>query len=207
MKSYQRAKYFEGTSKLEDIRDPVASKKYDGAHFVVLVGQDGSTRWISRRESVKGHYPDRTDKIPHLSSTKLPKFAGGIYPVELIHTGHDAQAEESHPAISGILNSLTPRALETQRLTGPVRAVLLDVKSPEFNTYGEKMEHLKQVENAFGDPSLLFTPELKIGLDNVKKLIEETKGKGQEGVIVTSMTRPESENPRAKIKHMNTYNL
>lgn len=204
---YQRAKYKEGVP-LENLKDPAGSKKWDGAHFFMQLGETGSPSYISRRESVKGGFPDRTEKLPHLVKS-LPQFAGNIYSVELIHTGHNTgqDAIESHPAVSGILNSLAPKAIETQKLTGPVRAVLLDVKSPSFETYGQKIEHLKTVEQAFGDSHLLFVPEIKIGLDNINKLVEDTKVRGEEGVIVTSMTAPESENYRIKLKHINTYNL
>lgn len=204
---YQRAKYKEGVP-LETIKDPVGSKKFDGAHFFLEFKEDGSPRYISRRESVKGGFPDRTEKLPHLVKS-LPQFAGNVYSVELIHTGHNTgqDAIESHPAVSGILNSLASKAIETQKLIGPVRAVLLDVKSPNLQTYGEKIEHLKTVEQAFGDSNLLFVPEIKIGLDNVKKLVEDTKVRGEEGIIATSLTTPESDNYRVKIKHINTYNL
>ena len=208
MSEYERAKYKDKVS-LEEIENPVGSKKWDGSHFVLFIQPNGSTKWISRRESVKGGYPDRTEKLPHLSDIKLPQYAGNVYSLELIHTGHNTGPDsiESHPAVSGILNSLAPKAIETQKVTGPIRAVLLDVKRPTLNTYGEKIEHLKEIERAFGNSSLLFAPDIKIGLDEISKLIKSTKERGEEGVIVTSLTTPESDNYRVKIKFINTYNL
>ncbi len=205
---YERAKYKEGVS-FDNLPDPIGSVKYDGAHYFMAIDQEGSPRFISRRPSVKGHFPDRTEKLPHLASTKFPALAGNVYAVELIHTGHSTgpDAMESHPAVSGILNSLTPRALETQRNTGPIRAILLDVKHPSLPTYKDKIEHLKQVEHAFGNTNLLRVPEFKIGLDQIQKLVQETKSQGREGVIITSLSKPENENFRIKVKHLQHYNL
>lgn len=207
MSTYVRAKYKEQPF-FENIKDPIASVKKDGSHFVLSFDSEGNPSYFSRRESVKGNFPNRTSKLPQLVK-KLPQFANHIYSVELIHCGHNIgeDAFESHPACSGILNSLTPKALETQKLTGPIRAVLLDVKYPILNTYDEKIEHLKVVERAFGDSNLLYVPKFKIGLNSIKELIDTTKRQGREGIIVTSLTTPESENYRVKIKHINTYNL
>lgn len=206
MSTYKRAKYKENVPWV-DIPDPVATKKYDGSHFVLEVGPLGDPHFISRRESVKGHYPERTDKLPHLTSTPVPQLSGNVYSVELIHSGHSKDAKESHASCSGILNSLPPKAIETQARTGPIRAVLLDVVSPVFPTYQAKMEHLQEVQRAFNKPDLIFTPSVKIGKAEVQKEIERTKREGEEGVIVTSLTKPESENYRVKVKHKDTYNL
>lgn len=187
--------------------DPIGSKKYDGAHFFMVVGKDGSTRFFSRRESVKGGFPERTSQLPHLTEKKLPEFKQQVYAVELIHTGHDKNSIESHPAVSGILNSLKDRSIETQKKTGPVRAVLLDVIRPKLNTYAEKIEHMKGVEKAFGNSDILFTPEYTEGADSIRKLLSSTKKSGEEGIIVTSKSKPETNNPRFKVKHFNTYNL
>lgn len=124
-----------------------------------------------------------------------------------MHTGHTKEAPESHPTVSGILNSLPLRAVDVQRLNGPVRAVLLDVIKPVLKTYKEKLDLLKKVEIDAKIPDLLFVPEFHIGKPAIDKLIEKTKSEGREGVIVASLTAPESSNPRLKIKHYKTYNL
>jgi len=205
---FQRAKYVEPRKLLwQDIPNPAATIKYDGGHYYLSVQSDGSLKYYSRRESVKGGFPERSAQIPHLSNVKLPQYAGHVYSVELIHTGKDKNNKESHPAVSGILNSLLPRSIETQLNTGPVRAVLLDVINPPLPTYKEKIAHLKEVEKAFGKPALMFVPEIATTKPEIIKLIERTKAEGREGIIVTSLTKPESINPRIKIKHFDTYNL
>ena len=203
---YERHKYKEGMG-FEDFDEPVGTIKYDGAHFFLRINKDGSPSYISRRQSVKGHYPDRTAQLPHLSDFSLPKRAGNVYSVELIHTGHDRDAKESHNIVSGILNSLPPRAISSQMVNGPVRAVLLDVIHPKITTYRDKMDHLQKLQQDIKKPDLIFTPELKIGKAEILKLIKETKKKNQEGVIVTSLTAEDAKNPRWKIKHFRTYNL
>lgn len=203
---YSRAKYRDDKS-WESIKDPVSSKKYDGAHFYMEVGQDGYPRFISRRESVKGGFPDRTEKLPLLSKIYLPNHKGEVYNVELIHTGKDKNNLESHPTSSGILNSLPDKAKTTQDIIGPIRAVLLDVVTPKINTYIDKIKHLKDVEKAANTLEILFTPEFKFGHDEVKKHISDTLAKKEEGVIITSAGLPEEKNFRIKIKHINTYNL
>jgi hypothetical protein len=191
----------------ETLPDAVSSKKYDGAAFAMKIGPTGDISYISRRMSVKGDYPNRTEKVPHLARVPLPNLAGNIYHVELVHSGNSKSNQESHPAVSGILNSLAPRALATQSLTGPVRAVLLDVIHPKLPTFKDKIEHLKQVEKYYNNPDILFTPEYIVGNSNIKKHIKTSKDLDQEGVVVTSLTLPEDENIRVKIKHKLHYNL
>ena len=204
---YERHKYKEGSTSLEQIKDPVGTIKYDGGSYFVNIDPDGSPRVFSRRESVKGGYPEVTAKIPHITDTKVPEIAGNVYNVELIHTGHSKNNVESHPAVGGILNSLAPKALVTQKLTGPVRAVMFDVIHPELPTYKDKLDHLKYVERLFNKPDVIYTAPTKIGLQHISALIKDTADVGREGVIVTSLTTPEKENIRYKIKHFLTYNL
>lgn len=203
---YPRHKYRDDLN-WYDLDQPVATKKYDGAHYFVPVGLDGSLRFFSRRESVKGGFPDRTDQLPHLTDKKLPQYAGHVYSVELIHTGHSSHDIESHPAVSGILNSLKEKAIQTQQQTGPVRAVLLDVINPTFNTYNDKINHLQQFEKDLGKPHLIFTPEYHVGKVAVRELIDSTRQLGEEGVIVTELKKQETNNPRIKLKNYQTYNL
>lgn len=203
---YPRHKYLE-SDKWKTLEDPAGSKKYDGAHFFLKFSDKGQPSFISRRESVKGGFPDRSEKLPHLTDRKIPELAGNIYSVELIHTGWDPREEESHATVSGILNSLPERAISTQKTIGPVRAVLLDVIHPKLETYKDKLNQLKIVEEKFNKPAVLFMPEVAHGKTEVERLIESTKEHGSEGAIVTSYSLPESKNPRFKIKHYNTYNL
>lgn len=206
--TFPRAKYKE-TNKWEDLKDPVGSVKRDGASFFMEFDSNGKPRFTSRRESVKGGYPDRTENLTELSKLRLPEYAGNVYHVELIHTGHDYAEDmaESHPTVSGILNSLKDRALQTQKDIGPVRAVLLDVIHPKIATYGEKLEHLKDVKASSGPGNVLIMPDTKIGKAEIQRLIERTKALKQEGIIVTSLSTPEEKNVRFKVKHVDTYNL
>jgi hypothetical protein len=203
---FQRAKYKEGIS-LDDIKDPIGSVKYDGGHYFVKFNSKGIPSFISRRQSVKGHYPDRTPNLPQFHGIAVPALAGHVLSAELIHTGHSKDNPESHPVVSGILNSLPHNAIETQMLNGPVRAVLLDVIKPTFKTYGEKLEFLKTIEKKVNKPNIFFVPEFHRGVVAIKRLIQRTKDEGKEGIIVASATTPEPENTRLKIKHKNTYNL
>lgn len=189
------------------LKNPVATKKYDGAHYQLEISSDGSMRFYSRRPSVKGGHPERTAAIPHISSVKLPQYAGHVYAVELIHTGHSKSGIDAHNKLSGILNSTVENAIATQKETGPVRAVLLDVRNPEFSTYRQKLLHLKQVEKAVGKPDVFYAIEPKITTKDILDLIQDTKLRGEEGVIITDLDQPEYNNPRVKIKHTPSYNL
>ena len=203
---YERAKYKEGSS-WEDIPDASSQIKYDGGMYFMRISPLGTPEFISRRPSIKGGYPNQSSKLPHITSVAVPQLSGNIYATELIHTGHNKDTKESHSTASGILNSLTEKAITTQRMIGPVRVVLHDVISPKFDTYGEKLLHLKEVEKAFNIPDTLFLPQIKIGKAAIQKHIEDTKLEGREGVVITSLTLPESKNVRLKIKHFKTYNL
>jgi hypothetical protein len=205
---YSRAKYKDiDYNEWLHLKDPVGTLKYDGASFFIPVSSDGSLSFLSRRPSVKGGFPDRTESLPHLTAKKLPEYAGNVYNVELIHTGKSKDAVESHRVVSGILNSLPARAINTQLQIGPVRAVLHNVINPEFSTYKEKLLHMKQLEKDFGNPEILFVATPHITRKDIHKLIERTKSSNQEGVVVTSLTTPEYENIRYKIKHKITHNL
>ena len=206
---FDRAKYKE----IEDeswrkIPNPLGSKKLDGANFFAVFSADGSPSFISRRPSVKGGYPDRTASLPHLTDKKYPELAGITLNGELIHTGFNKLNEEKHNVLSGILNSLPPRAIETQAKLGPARYALHNVLNPTFNTYGEKLEFMKHVEKVIGKPDVFFVVPHHEGHEAIDRLITKTRNDGSEGVIVTSKTLPEGkENPRFKIKHKLLYNV
>lgn len=205
---FERAKYTEpGKSGWESVPDPAGTYKYDGASFYLIVNKDGSLKYLSRRPSVRGGFPDRTASLPYITQKTLPELAGNVYNVELIHTGHDPYAKESHPAVSGILNSLPDRAIATQKLTGPVRAIVHNVVEPKLSTYSDKLSAMKQLEDAYGDQEVLRSIEPHIGVERIRSLVESTKQGKREGIIVTSLTRGEDKNPRVKVKHQDYYNL
>lgn len=205
---YDRAKYkADSVKNWSDIKDPVGTIKYDGANYFVRVEGDGSLRYFSRRPSVKGGFPERTEALPHLTSKKLPEFAGQVFNVELIHTGHSPSAKESHPVVSGILNSLPPRAIATQRELGPVRAILHNVIEPSLPTYREKLLHMKKFQDAFGNPDVMRVADPHLGPEAIAKLIDKTQKEGREGVVIASLSEPEATNHRVKIKHQEYLNL
>lgn len=206
---YTRHKFDENQKKLHSIRDEdlVSSRKWDGGNYFMSFNNAGNPSFVSRRESVKGGYPDKTTKVPHLASISAPEFAGHVFNVELIHTGHEPHGNESHSVVSGILNSLSPKAIETQKNLGPVRAIIHDLVEPHINTFGEKIVLMKKLEESVDKPDILRAAQFKIGRKAFDQLVKETKEQGQEGVIATSLTKPESENPRIKIKHKKTANL
>jgi hypothetical protein len=137
----------------------------------------------------------------------MPDFVGNQFAVELVHTGLAKSETESHPAVSGILNSLPPRAIATQAEKGPVRAVLIDVKNPPLPTYKDKIEYLKKFEEAYGNKEVLFTPHLEHGVENINKYLDKIKGDKGEGLIVADYAKPETESVRYKVKNYVTYNL
>lgn len=206
---FERAKYKEPTESKSwhNVEQPVGTLKEDGANYFIQIEGDGSLRFFSRRQSVKGGFPERTSSLPHLTAKKLPEFAGHVYNAELIHSGHSPYGKESHPAVSGILNSLPEKSVATQAETGPVRAVLHNVIYPDIGTYREKLLQMKKVQDAFGDPELLRVTTPHLGHQAINKLIEKTKREGREGVIITSLNQPEEGNTRFKVKHMKYHNL
>lgn len=206
---FQRHKYKEPEhpDAWQAIENPIGMKKWDGGAYFMQVGPTGELKFLSRRPSVKGGYPDKTDRIPHISRAVLPQYAGNVYHVELVHTGLKKTNSESHAMASGLLNSLAPKSIAEQERLGPLRAVLLDAIHSPFKTYGEKRKHLEEVAAAMNRPDVFFVPEAKIGIAAIKKEIQRTKDGNEEGVIITSLTKPELENVRFKIKHKNLYNL
>jgi hypothetical protein len=207
--SFTRHRYTDDPKKLAQIpdEDMVATRKFDGACYFMAVDNLGKPAFTSRRESVKGGFPDKTNRVPHLAEIHLPEYKDHVFQVELIHTGHNLDSNESHPQVSGILNSLPARAVEQQQLYGPIRAVLTDVIHPSLGTYGEKLELMQRVARAAGKPDQFFAPEAKITKTEMEKLLLTTGHHGQEGIIVTSLTAPEDKNVRIKIKHSKMANL
>jgi hypothetical protein len=82
-----------------------------------------------------------------------------------------------------------------------------NVINPDFSTYKEKMDHLKKVESIFGKPDLIYAAKTYNTPAEIHALIQSTKARNQEGVIITSLTDPESVNIRYKVKHKKLYNL
>lgn len=205
IEDYVRHKYVE--KDWTQLDHPVASKKWDGAHFVADIMPDGKIRFFSRRPSVKGGYPERTAQLPHITDTLIPEYAGNRFAVELVHTGKEKTEKESHPTVSGILNSKVERSISTQAEKGPVRAVLIDVKNPELPTYKDKIEYLQKLEKDFGKSDVMFAPHLEHGVENINKYLTRIKDQGGEGLIVADYESPETESVRYKVKNFNTYNL
>lgn len=203
---YERAKYHSDRKKLDYSDEAIHMVKYDGANFFLSYDEAGVPKLISRRKSVTGDILERSNKVPHLAKT-LPSQAGKVYNVELIHTGHSPYRVESHLRVSGILNSLAPKALQDQAEQGPIRAVVFDVIHPKLPTYADKMDHIKGLVEDFGDKSLVFHPEFHVGHMGFQKVLEQTVRENREGVISIDPTRPEDKNPRVKLKHVNHYNL
>lgn len=203
---FQRAKYHDKLDQILNSEERVTSLKYDGANYFLAYDSKGVPTFTSRRPSVKGEQIEKADRVPHLAKV-LPSQAGKVYNVELIHTGHDPYAPESHARVSGLLNSLPERSIREQGVDGPIRAVVFDVLKPEIKTYNEKIEHLKGLQFDFGNKDLLFHPHFEFGEDGMERLIAESKREGREGIITLDPTKDESKNPRIKLKHKNHYNL
>lgn len=205
---FERAKYKDEDQKdWQHIPDPVGTLKRDGAHFFLAIDAKGNQKYYSRRESVKGGHPERSAQIPHLSEKKLPQFAGQVFSVELIHTGHNKETPESHVATTGILVSKIDKSIDTQKKTGPIRAVLIDVLHPPMETYREKLLHMKKLEKHFGNSDIFFVDDPVIGHKAIESKIAETRSQGREGMIVASLDTPEHKNPRIKVKHFYTFNV
>lgn len=209
---FQRAKYqdFIADHKSRDwqnIPNQVASLKMDGGAYWLVFDKEGTPSYISRRPSVKGGYPDKTANMPHLADFKIPELAGFVINGEIIHTGLYPDEKESHSRVSGILNSLPPRAIETQRLIGPNRYVIHDIINPALSTYGDKITEMHRIEKLINKPGLIFTPKFYTKSRDIENLLDYTKKTGREGIIITSLTTPEEINKRIKIKHFDTYNL
>lgn len=206
---YTRHKYKEVKSvdEIPGDEDLATSVKYDGSHFYLAFDSKGKPRLFSRRQSVKGHYPERTEQLPHLTNVELPEHKGEVYSVELIHTGKDKNGAENHAHLSGILNSKKDRSIATQSQTGPVRMVLLDTLIPQISTYRKKLEHMSKLESNYGKPDEVWAVKPVFGREAAQKLHEETLAKGSEGVITTHLDLPEDDNVRYKVKNFQTYNV
>lgn len=203
---HTRAKYHDNFDKIHTAEERVSSLKYDGANYFLAYDQDGIPTFTSRRLSVKGEPIEKANRVPHLAKI-LPSQAGKVYNVELIHTGHDKHAPESHARVSGLLNSLPERSIREQSEDGPIRAVVFDMIHPKVDTYVEKIEHFKGLVSDFGNDQLLYHPDFEYGEEGMKRLIEKSKKENREGIISLDPTKPEAKNPRIKLKHKNLYNL
>jgi hypothetical protein len=203
---FSRAKYHDDMEKIRNAEERVTSLKYDGANYFLKYDSNGVPTFTSRRLSVKGEPIEKVDRVPHLAKV-IPSQAGKVYNVELIHTGHDPHTFESHSRVSGLLNALPERSTREQNVDGPIRAVVFDVIHPPINTFKEKMEHMKGLQEDFGNKDLLFHPHFEFGEDGMERLIQQSKAEGREGVITLDLTKDESKNPRIKLVHKKYYNL
>lgn len=202
----ERHRYVEDPNRILKMKNPAATIKYDGANFFLKYDTSGVPSFVSRKLSVSGGVIDRTEKVPHLAKV-LPSQAGKTFNVELIHTGLNPAAKESPSRLSGMLNSLAPKAVATQAVEGPVRAAIFDVIDPNVTSFLDKRKQILDLQRDFGDEALVFAPELHVGHDAVQALISSTKKDKREGIIAVDLSAEESKNPRVKVKHKNSYNL
>lgn len=203
---HTRAKYHDDMEKIRNAEERVTSLKYDGANYFLAYDQKGVPTFTSRRLSVKGEEIEKANRVPHLAKV-LPSQAGKVYNVELIHTGHDPYAPESHARVSGLLNALPERSTREQAIDGPIRAVAFDLISPKVSSFKEKIEHLRGLQSDFGDKELMFHPTFEYGEDGMERLIAQSKKEGREGIITVDLSGDESKNPRIKLVHKKYYNL
>lgn len=201
-----RHRYVDDSNRIHKMENPSGSIKYDGANYFLAYDQSGVPSFTSRRPSVSGEPIVRTAQVPQLAKV-LPQLAGQVFNVELIHTGHSVNNIEDPARVSGLLNALPPRSLKEQAEDGPIRAVIFNKIDPSLKTYEEKLVHMKALEHAFGDKSLMFVPEQHHGLPAIQRLVLSTLAHQQEGVIVLDHTADEAKNPRVKIKHKLHFNL
>src|SRR5438128_2322227 len=203
---YYRAKYNDSFKKVTEDTPRLTSLKYDGANFFLAFDHNGVPTYVSRRPSVTGAVIEKANRVPHLAKV-LPSQADKVYNVELIHTGHDPHAPESHARVSGLLNALPERSIREQAQDGPIRAVVFDMISPEMPTFNDKIPHIQGLVSDFGDTNLMFHPEYAHGWGGMRSLIAKSKKEGREGIITLDPTALEDKNPRVKLKHKNHYNL
>lgn len=203
---YYRAKYDDSFKKVTEDTPRLTSLKYDGANYFLAYDHQGVPTLTSRRLSVSGEVIEKSDRVPHLAKP-LPSQAGKVYNVELIHTGHDPHAPESHARVSGLLNALPPRSIREQSVDGPIRAVVFDMLEPKVETFNDKIPHLQGLVADFGDSNLMFHPEYAHGWGGMRALIAKSKQEGREGIITLNPVAPEAKNTRVKLKHKNHYNL
>lgn len=203
---FQRAKYHDDLEKIRNTEERVTSLKYDGANYFLAYDKNGVPTFTSRRLSVTGDPIEKANRVPHLAKV-LPSQAGKVYNVELIHTGHDPRAPESHSRVSGLLNALPERSTREQATDGPIRAVVFDVVHPKLGSYKDKIEQMAGLQSDFGNRDLLFHPTFEYGEDGMERLIAQSKKEGREGIITLDLSGDEQKNPRIKLVHKKHYNL
>ncbi len=194
-------------SHLLQVPDLIATHKRDGAAYWVKFDKVGHPRLFSRRLSVKGDPIDRTEQLPHITKVTIPELASHVLYSEVVHTGKTPSGLDDHARTSGILNSKLEKSLKDQDEHGPLRLILTDVQEPKISTYGEKLDVLKRAVTLWNKPGLVSLPESARGVQGAKVLYDQTKRRGDEGLILTSLSLPEESNPRYKMKHVQTYNL
>ena len=187
------------TTKIPDEiwNDPnvICENKIDGANFSVRVDPKGLV-FVSRRLSVDGRPIDRTDNVPHLRNLRLPRgFHGAVVQGELAYTKDKGGIPVcSYETASGILNSLPPNAVETQRRIGKLRFFPFEViRAPGVSktaTYAERRGWLQAFVHACNSPNVRL-PEGRTSRKEAwyKKIVRtKTKILGQsrvgEGVVL-----------------------
>ena len=167
----------------------IAENKLDGANVSVRVGSKGMV-FVSRRLSVDGRPINKSDNIPHLRDLRLPKaFRGAVVQGELAYTKSKFGIPVcSYETASGILNSLPPKAVETQHRIGKLQFFPFEVlRAPGLSrnaTYAERRLWLKRFVVACESPDVSL-PEGRISGKRAwyEKIVgTKTKILGQERV-------------------------
>lgn len=191
-----------------DREDEVLAPKIDGAHNAIVLRPDKRVDVYSYRRSMKQKDPNTqapSGIIDHTYKTNLYKIRS---PRELGNTVVRAELFiPGRPAsqISGVLNSGTEKALQTQSEIGSLRTMIFDVdkyKGTDVSRlpYAQKFRILSEINQAIPElalPTLARTQQEKLKLINdIRSGVHpDTK----EGIIVYNINNPVP--MKAKAKH------
>ena len=191
----ERRKYKEVTDPAQ-VSNPFTTEKYDGSNNFMQVNKGGLS-FTSARKSVDGNLIPKEDQVPHLRDLRLPdKYVGTILQGELWHSN-------GFNVLSGILNSLPPRAVQSQKDKGLIHFAPFRVyKGPhgeENLPYDQQYKFLQEMSK---DLPYFFEPP-KTTDRPAKEFHEEIGRRKGEGVVMVDLDTGEN----YKLKHRFDYDL
>jgi len=185
-----RPDYKKATRDLADMPEDLymASRKYDGAHFIADFTDKG-VALTSQNLGVSGSLIPREDNYPHLKYTKIPKDLVGTV----------LRGELHHPKGFNILSAMTianpVKSLKMQQEHGKPEFIPFEVvryQGKDFSQFTpeERIKIVDDVANAIPN-SYIKPPERKRASESLRDFYERVVANNGEGIVLQDRTTGE----------------
>ena len=178
-----RPKYKDTKRDLQDLPEEqyLASRKYDGAHFIAHLSNKGIAL-TSQRKGKNGNMIAREDNFPHIKYTKVPKdYQGTVLRGEIHH-------KNGFNTLSGMALALPHNSVKLQEEKGKVEFIPFDIikhKGKYFTEYTaeERAKIVEEVAKALPN-NYIYPPDRKRKTESLREFYDRIVTDKGEGIIL-----------------------